>query len=555
MSRAELSQTGETAPQRCPINMTWDLPQKIKKSFPDEEQQKGYNLFRVNKSPPDPAPRSQAAIPIPIKPRPASGPRAHLDKACDPREPTHSPTEAQLSPQAIGGSPPTLMDPASVAAHKPSAHASAGKRTGNAISKSNGCRNKRVGDNGFDAHGPLPSLPHPHIPSQQTVPSPYLRRSSYLAHRSQRTRRRGNGGPIDLDSDLRRLTPQEGDFGRRRLRDKLRILENTLNQVKAIEEALARRGTRAPAHAPGINSVGSVSAPQCGLATGSRQTGASYDLWAGVHHFDTTAIDPSLFSDRQRQGELIPEQHPRHQHTQHEDTWNVPAPGPPHHNTRARVEVESEACVQPAHRQQAHAHASADGRIVAARSSSTSHGDPTQPRFYPGQAGFGEQDDVSWASTLAGYPAPESVIVQVDTGLGDISSGIPSAGVWAAECLACIDGAMPCDVPVVGLGPESQSDFEGTHHAAPDEYLWGPPALMERWWGPALAASIPAGSTDSEPRIAPYEGQRPIGSVKLLSNLNDFQPPSHSPRLDECEDSSREDYMTTAVLGFETRYP
>ncbi|OJT15973.1 hypothetical protein TRAPUB_7204, partial [Trametes pubescens] len=394
---------------------------------------------------------------------------------------------------------------------------SSGKRTGIASSNSNQRRNKGAPGAGIEVQGPLRSLPYPFAPSQQAVlPPPLQVPSSYLAHRSRRTHHRDDG-PIDIGSRLRLLAPQEGRFGRRSLYAQQRALDEKLKQIKATGEALSRRDTGAPAIVPGTNAANSVPAPHRGrLATGSAQSSASHASRAGLQHFSTTAIHPA-FSERQRHdghisAQVFGVQYQQHhlempppgrhygqaqrpQHTRREDMWNVPSPGPPRHDTHAPVEVEIGAiAIQPARRHQARAHGAADDRIVAAPLSSASHDDLVSPPFYPGQAGFGQQEDVAWTSTLAGGPAPLSATVQVDTGLGDIPSNIPTAGIWAAECLAGTERVIPYDVPVLsGLGLEPTPDFEGTHNAAPTEYLpaVGPPAPIERWGGFALR-SFPA---------------------------------------------------------------
>lgn len=309
------------------------------------------------------------------------------------------------------------------------------------------------------------------------MPSPHLRRSSSLAHRSQRTRRRGDGDAIDLDSDLRRLAPREGNFGRQSLNDKLRNLNNTLEHLKAIEEALAQRGAHASPRVSDTNTAdcASAPAPQRGLTMGSEQNGASNNPWTGLRHFSTTAVYPT-FSERQRRGGLIPAQSFGAYHHQPQsgmtpldrsagqdqhsrdmrsvDARNVPARGPPCRNARAFVEVELEATsVQPAPCRQTHTRVTADGRVAAVESLTTSYGDHT-PSVYPGEAKFGEQEEAVWAGTLAGSLVPaESAAVLVGIGCD-----ILGADSWGSEVFASSDSVQPHrdDMHVVDIWPTSQ---------------------------------------------------------------------------------------------------
>ncbi|OJT15530.1 hypothetical protein TRAPUB_6913, partial [Trametes pubescens] len=472
MSRVKSLQTGQTAPQPCPVNMSWNLHQILKKSIPDT-QQSGFNLFQVKKLPTDPP---QLRAPIPDTPHPRPNPRAHPYNGYHMRKQTHPLNQAQLSPRAVDSPQTSLgLGPASVAAPKPAPRTSAGKRTCIASSISNQRRNKgAAGASGIEVQDPLRSLPYPFAPSHQAMPPPPFQvPSSYLAHRSRRTHHRDDG-PIDIDSRLRLLAPQEGKFGRRNLYAQQRVLDEKLKRIKAAGEALARRDTGASAIVPSINVVGDVSTPQRSLTTGAASSGASYASWTGSRKFNTTAFD-STSSERQHRRGFIPAQVSGTRYEHHQPRMaspnrpvgqdpdprgvqsmngkNVSAPVSPFHNARAPVEVDIRPpSVQPVPRRHAHAHAAADRRVVAATSLSTSQGDHTSP-VYHRKAGFDEQKDVIRTDTLAGSPAPaaESATVWVDIGC-DRLRDIPGADAWAAESFAGPDGAMLCDTPVVNIG-------------------------------------------------------------------------------------------------------
>ncbi|KAL1949699.1 hypothetical protein VTO73DRAFT_8580 [Trametes versicolor] len=474
------------------------------------------------------------------------GPLAHLDNGGNTEEQTHLPNETHLSGPI--DSPPTEVRLASVAAHKPAARASSGKRTSTTTSKSNRRCHKGAKGDGIEAHGPLPSLPHPIVPSHQAMPSPHLRRSSYLAHRSQRTRRRGDGGPIDLDSDLRRLTPQEGDFGLRRLQDKQQILVDTLKQLKVIEEELAQRGKHASLRVSESNTADCASAPQHSLTMGSAQNGASNNPWTRLRHFSTTAVYPT-FSERQRHGGFLPAQgfvsqygQPGHSSMaslipptvqdrrpldiRSMDVQSAPPPGPPSHNVRAFVEVEMEATpIQPAPRRQAHAHATVDGGIVTATSSSTFHGNPAPP-FYPGQAGFGGQGDVVRAGTLPVCSVSELATVQpASTRRGRLGE-ILGAEALEAECFFDEARAIPCDASVVTLGLELQpAGYEGTYDVPLPSHASHPPVTFEPPWDSLSSTSLPTSIPYSRSIIAPFEGPRmrwvPLTSIADGTVLRD----------------------------------
>ncbi|KAL1949683.1 hypothetical protein VTO73DRAFT_8564 [Trametes versicolor] len=554
MSRVEPSQTGKTAPQRCPVNLSWNLHKTLKGSIPGVVRQTAFNLFQANKPPPD-QPRTQPPIPIPIEPRPAPGPLAHLDNGGNTEEQTHLPNETHLSGPV--DSPPTEVRPASVAAHKPAARAvsfhvsiayrqsrelngrhryiqSSGKRTSTTTSKSNRRCHKGAKGDGIEVHGPLPSLPHPIVPSHQAMPSPHLRRSSYLAHRSQRTRRRGDGGPIDLDSDLRRLTPQEGDFGRRRLRDKQQILIDTLKQLKLIEEALPQRRNHASSRVSKTNAIGDVFVHQRGLETGSAQSGAGYAPRTRLQHFNATAVYPT-FSERQRHGGLIPvqvfgaqderqrfgmtslhlsaERGQRARDMRSTGARNLPAAGFPCHNAYAAVAVEREATsFEPAPHPRAHAHAAADSRLVIATYLPTFHHDPA-PSVRPGQTGFDEHDDVS-----ADIPTGHLAHVKSTAVLADVECGeIHSADSCVAEFFASTDGVVSCDMPVVDTSLESQADCEGTYHAP---HASNTPTTDVGWWRSVVSPASPMSTSiiDSELHGAPYK-EPPI-RVSTYSSLD-----------------------------------
>ncbi|OJT14358.1 hypothetical protein TRAPUB_9109, partial [Trametes pubescens] len=471
MSRVKSLQTGQTAPQPCPVNMPWDLHRILKKSSPPENQQTGFNLFKVGKPPPDLPQIRTSPLNIPhLRPNP----RAHLYNGYNTRTQTHPLNQAQPSPRAVD-SPPTSVGRASVAAPKPALRTSAGKRTGIASSNSNQRRNKgAAGSAGIEVQGPLLSLPHPVVPSHQAVPPPPLQvQSSYLAHRSRRTHHRDDG-PLDIDSRLRLLAPQEGTFAQQGLYAKQRSLDEKLKWIKAAGEAMARRDTGASAIYSGTNTVGSVSAPQRSLAMGSGQSDASYAPQGRLPHSSTTAICPA-FNERQRYDGFIPAQvsgaryeqqqyrtaspnPPPGQDQDPQDMQNVdagilPAPGPPYHNTPIPVEVNTGvSSVRPASRRLARAHAAADGRVVAATSSSTFHGDHASS-VYHGEAGFDEQKDVIRTETVAGSrPPAESAAVWVHVAC-DRLSDIPGADAWATESFAGPDGAsMLCDTPVANIG-------------------------------------------------------------------------------------------------------
>lgn len=356
-----------------------------------------------------------------------------------------------------------------------------------------------------------------------------------MVHRLQRARNCTDGAPIDLDSHLHRLAPQEGNFGRRRLHDKLRTLKNTLEQLKGIEEALAQRGTHSSPRISDTNTADCASASQRGLGVvGSAQSGVSCAPWNKLQQFSTTTIYPTS-SECQRRGGLIPAQSFEAYHHQPQsgmapldrsavqdqysrdmrsvDARNVPAPGPPCRNARAFVEVELDATsVRPAARRQTHTRVTADGRVVAVDSLTTSYGDHA-PSVYPGEAKFGEQEEAVWASTLAGNLVPaESASVLVDIGCDS-----PGADSWASEVFASSDSAQPRNMHVVDIWPTSQPDPEGARHTLPPSDASDSSMLVEQWGNSPSLPPLSADVMKPDFRMTSYEGrQAPVSTYSSL---------------------------------------